>query len=204
MRPILLNLFLFVFLLLPVSSFAQIEVEGLDIPSREEWQAKSAGPQVIKHIPGFITIHHTGTYQNLKRTTEEKLQALQEFSYSEGFLGDGTPKKPWPDVPYHFYIAADGTVAEGRELQYQGDSNTSYDLEGHALIVVEGNFQTEKVSREQYEVLEKPVLVLAKKYNVPAGEISGHKDQAETTCPGENLYKLLPRLREKVAAANFR
>lgn len=202
MLPRLLNFSLFILLLTGFSSLAQIEVEGLDMITREEWQAKPSGQEVKRHIPRFITIHHTGTYQDLKRTTEEKLQALQEFSYSEGFLGDGTPKKPWPDVPYHFYIAADGTVAEGRDLQYQGDSNTNYDLEGHALIVVEGNFQTEKINPAQYEILEKLVLALAKKYKIPANEISGHKDQAETTCPGKTLYKLLPRLREKVAAVD--
>src|SRR5690606_581125 len=150
-----------------------------------------------------ITIHHTGTNQNPNRKAAEKLQALQNFSYSEGILSDGvTPKKPWPDVPYHYYITVDGSVVEGREIQYQGDSNTDYDLNGHALIVVEGNFNKEEVKNIQYEKLEALVLVLAKKYKVSAEGISGHKDQATTTCPGEDLYKFLPKLREKVKNEN--
>jgi uncharacterized protein YbbC (DUF1343 family) len=175
------------------------ELKEMDILSREEWKAQSAQDGLKWHIPRYITIHHTGTYQNPNRSAAEKLQALQKFSYTEGVLGDGvTLKKPWPDVPYHFYIAVDGTVAKGREIQYQGDSNTDYDLNGHALIVVEGNFEKEKIKDIQYEKLEKLVIALAKKYKVPAEEITGHKDQAQTTCPGEDLYKLLPQIREKV------
>lgn len=193
----------FIFLLTSIPSFAQIEVEGLSIMNREDWNAESPKIEVKRHIPTFITIHHTGTNQNRERSTEEKLQALQKFSFTEGFLGDGTPKKPWPDVPYHFYIEVDGTVAEGREIQYEGDSNTDYDLTGHALVVVEGNFNKEKITDVQYEKLEKLVSALAEKYKIPAEEISGHLDQAETTCPGDGLYKLLPKLRKKVSALEY-
>jgi uncharacterized protein YbbC (DUF1343 family) len=196
MRQLLILLITVFLFTIPTS--AQ-EIEEMEIMSREEWNAQPAREGLKWHIPKYITIHHTGTNQNPARSTAEKLQALQKFSYTEGVLGDGvTPKKPWPDVPYHYYIAVDGTVAEGREIQYEGDSNTDYDLTGHALIVVEGNFQKEKIKDIQYEKLEQLVIALAKKYKVPAEEISGHKDQAETTCPGEDLYKLLPQLREKV------
>lgn len=175
------------------------ELEEIEIMSREEWQAQPAKVGLKWHIPRYITIHHTGTNQNPNRSAAEKLQALQNFSYTEGILGDGvTPKKPWPDVPYHFYITVDGTVVEGREIQYQGDSNTYYNLDGHALIVVEGNFNIEKVKDIQYERLEQLVIALAKKYKISSENISGHKNYAETTCPGEDLDVLIPRLWEKV------
>ena len=185
-------------LFLSHSAIAQIKVEGVDMITREDWNAAPPKMEVTRHIPRMITIHHTGTFQNKDRSTIDKLQALQKFSHSEGALGDGTPKKPWPDVPYHFYIAVDGSVAEGRELQYQGDSNTNYDLDGHALIVVEGNFNEEKINEKQVQQLEKLVLALAEKYKIPAEAVSGHKDQAETTCPGTDLYRLLPEIRKKV------
>lgn len=125
---------LLVTLILVVSPLFSQELEDMEIMCREEWNAQPAREGVKWHIPRYITIHHTGTNQNFNRTAAEKLQALQNFSYSEGILGDGvTPKKPWPDVPYHYYITVDGIVVEGREIQYQGDSNTDYDLNGHAL-----------------------------------------------------------------------
>ncbi|WP_051286289.1 exo-beta-N-acetylmuramidase NamZ domain-containing protein [Salinimicrobium terrae] len=189
-------------LLLSHTANGQVEVEEIDMIAREEWQAEPPKMEVTRHIPRMITIHHTGTFKNKDRSIKEKLQALQKFSYSEGALGDGTPKKPWPDVPYHFYIAVDGSVAEGRELQYQGDSNTDYDLDGHALIVVEGNFNEEKINEAQVDKLEKLVLALAEKYKVTAEAVSGHKDQAKTTCPGTELYRLLPGIRKKVEELN--
>ena len=191
--------FLMVFLL-SLTSFGQIKMSDLEIISRKQWNAAPARTaEMVRHIPTFITIHHTGTNQNLERSTEAKLKALQQFSYSEGFLGDGvTPKKPWGDVPYHYYIAADGSIAQGREIHFEGDSNTDYDLTGHLLVVVEGNFNKEKISDSQYKQLEKLVTVLAEKYKIPADKISGHKDQAETSCPGDDLYKLLPQLRKNV------
>ncbi len=104
-------------LFLSLTSFGQTSIKDLEIISRKQWNAEPARTaEMVRHIPTFITIHHTGTNQNLERSTQAKLKALQQFSYSEGVLGDGvTPKKPWGDVPYHYYIAADGSIAEGRE-----------------------------------------------------------------------------------------
>lgn len=193
---------LLLLLLFSSSLNAQIEVEGLEILSREDWKALPSNPGLKRHTPKYITIHHTGTNQNPERSIEEKLRALQKFSFSEGFLGDGTPKKPWPDVPYHFYIAVDGKVAVGRPLEYEGDTNTSYDVTGHALIVVEGSFGKDKLTELQYGPLKKLVKALAQKYKIPAEDISGHMDQAETSCPGEDIYKRLPELREMVSKLN--
>ena len=181
---------------------AQIQVDQLEILSRKDWNAEPPKDGLVRHMPRYITIHHTGTRQQPQRSIQEKLQALQQFSFSSGALGDGTPKHPWPDVPYHFYIAVDGSVAVGRELQYQGDSNTDYDLSGHALIVVEGRFDSDELGPKQQEPLEKLVLALAKQYKIAPENISGHKDQAQTTCPGSNIYQFLPQLRKEVEAIN--
>jgi hypothetical protein len=37
---------------------------------------------------------------------------------------------------------------------------------------------------------------LAKKYKVSGDKIKGHRDYADTACPGTNLEKLLPELRK--------
>lgn len=198
-----LTSFLSVLLLLmfPLQLPAQVGEGNLEIISREDWGAQAPVMEMIRHIPNLITIHHTATRQNPERPTAEKLQALQKFSFREGSLGNGQPKKAWADVPYHFYIAANGEIAEARELQYQGDSNTDYNLTGHALIVLEGNFEIEQVTPAQEQSLEKLVAFLATKYKIPADKISGHKDQADTACPGSDLYELLPQLRETIGQA---
>jgi hypothetical protein len=154
-----------------------------------------------KHVPERITIHHTATSQTLQRTISDKLKALQQFSMKRSPLSDGRVKEPWADIPYHFYIAVDGSIGEGRQLQFVGDSNTPYDPTGHALIVLEGNFEKEEISPEQYQSLQKIVLSIAKRYKIGPDKISGHKDNASTACPGKHLYSLIPQLKETVEAA---
>jgi N-acetyl-anhydromuramyl-L-alanine amidase AmpD len=166
------------------------------ILSRAEWGAAPAVAAMHEHRPERITIHHTGAAQRPGRPTAEKLRALQRFSQSEAVLADGTPKAAWADFPYHFYIAADGTVAEGRELRYAGDSNTPYDTRGHIQIVLEGNFEEEWVTGDQYRSLEALTVWLAREWRVPASRVGGHRDHAPgTVCPGRGLYPLIGWLR---------
>lgn len=170
----------------------------LSIITREDWGAAEPVIKMKRHKPKFITIHHTAIMQALDRPITDKLHSLQQFSMRNDSLADGTLKKAWADIPYHFYIAADGTIAEARKIRYMGDSNTSYDLRGHILIVLEGNFEKEDVAPAQYEKLEKLVLNIAEKWNISSGKITGHKDQAGTSCPGTALYEMLPQLRKNI------
>ncbi|MFT3980852.1 MAG: peptidoglycan recognition family protein [Ferruginibacter sp.] len=174
---------------------------GMSIISREEWGAAAPVMKMSTHVPKQITIHHTAVKQNFNRTLRNKLKALQKFSMERSPLSDGRIKEPWADIPYHFYIDVNGTIAEGRELQYVGDSNTPYDPTGHALIVLEGNFNEEQLTEKQSASLEKLVVAIAKQYHISPDKISGHKDHASTGCPGDHLYALIPHLKQAVAAA---
>lgn len=167
--------------------------------SRAEWGARPPMAPMRTHRPSRLTIHHTGVTQSPQRSTADKLRALQQFSQREDSLADGRRKPAWPDVPYHFYVAVDGTVAEGREWRYVGDSNTPYDPTGHLLVVVEGNFETEQLTAEQRQSLDILVPALAKRFGIAADAIGGHRDYAATRCPGTALYEELPRLRALVA-----
>ncbi|WP_081208219.1 exo-beta-N-acetylmuramidase NamZ domain-containing protein [Salegentibacter sediminis] len=189
--------FILVFFCVLSSSAQIIEESELAVITRENWKAKEPVMQMIPHKPQFITIHHTGMPQKPQRSIEEKLQALQNFSQNDSPMADGSVKKAWPDVPYHFYIGTSGKIAEGRDINFQGDSNTDYDLNGHVLIVVEGDFNKEKLLPQQWESLNKLVSFLSSKYDISRETISGHKDQAETTCPGGDLYSKLALLKVK-------
>lgn len=166
----------------------------LKILARAEWGANPPAAEMKRHTPVRITIHHTATPQKPERSLKDKLQALQKFSQNPGVLGNGKAKPAWPDVPYHYYIAADGEVAEGREVEFVGDTNTEYDPTGHALVVLEGNFELEQPTETQLASLRKMIAWLAARFHVPAEKIGGHKDFASTLCPGKNLHKLIPDL----------
>jgi hypothetical protein len=167
--------------------------------SRQEWGAREPLPGMKRHEPSRVTVHHTATKQNPSAPLAQKMRALQNFSQNPGRVGAGGPLKPaWPDVPYHFYVGADGRIAEGRDVNYAGDTNTDYDPSGHILIVLEGDFEREEPSAEQIKALHELAAWAAAAWRVPADEIKGHDDYAATLCPGKNLRKLLPDLQRHV------
>ena len=169
--------------------------------SRAQWGAKPPVLPMRAHELTRLTIHHTGTNQNPARSVSEKLRGLQLFSQRDDSLASGRRKPAWADVPYHFYVAVDGAVGEGRDWRYAGDSNTAYDPAGHLLVVVEGNFQRDTLTSAQRTTLDALVPGLARHFRIPADKLASHRDYAETECPGANLYAELPRFRELIARA---
>jgi hypothetical protein len=168
--------------------------------SREDWGAKPVVLELTPHKIDRITVHHTGVKQDKTRSFFGKLQGLQAWSQREDELEGGKPKPQWADIPYHYYIDWNGDIAECRPIGIPGDTNTSYDVRGHALVVVEGTLSDELFNDDQREALMKTVLWLADKYQVPADRIKGHMDYApgETDCPGKAVMDFLPEIRRKV------
>ncbi|ANE52302.1 peptidoglycan recognition family protein [Flavisolibacter tropicus] len=204
-RSLPLGLFLFI-LAVSVGCKVQQKVslpKDVTIVTRKEWGAEQSVLPMRKHVPQQITIHHTAVKQAPERSLADKLKALQKFSFSSSKLASGKVKEPWADIPYHFYIAVDGSIGEGRPLQYVGDSNTPYDPTGHALIVLEGNFENEELSDKQYQSLQALIISIAKQYHITSDKISAHKDHAETLCPGAHLYALIPQLQKAVVEAEL-
>jgi hypothetical protein len=133
-----------------------------------------------KHTITTITLHHQGETFTRDRDVPAYLRNLQNWSRRE---------KKWIDVPYHYIVDFDGNVYEGRDIRYAGDTNTSYDPAGHALVEVVGNYEDIAPNEHQLETIVKLFAWLSRKYNVPPDSIKGHKDVAAgTVCPGKYLY----------------
>lgn len=98
------------------ASNTQSSAKRPPIVSRKQWNAKDPVGKAAKHKPRFITIHHTGMPQKPELSLEQKMRGLQNFSQNEGKLASGKSKPAWFDVPYHYYIASDGRIAEGRKI----------------------------------------------------------------------------------------
>lgn len=169
--------------------------DGIRFVPRAAWGARAPVLPMARHVPSRLTIHHTGTVQNLARTIEAKLAGLQAFSQRDDSLASGKKKPAWADVPYHYYVAVDGAVAEGREWNYVGDTNTQYDPAGHLLVVVEGNFETDTLTSAQRRAIDALVPVLSRHFDIAGSRLGAHRDFAETLCPGRSLYAEIPRLR---------
>jgi N-acetyl-anhydromuramyl-L-alanine amidase AmpD len=178
-------------LLLTTQVFAN---DAPSILSREGWQAKPASAKMQSQKPVAILVHHTGSAQKIRTTLTAKMRGLQRFSQTKEKLADGRIKPAWPDVPYHFYIAADGKIAEGRDINAIGDTNTGYNPSGFIQVVVEGNFETEKLTTEQSTALTTLLQWLTTKYAIKASAVQAHNDKAQTACPGKDLKAKLPAI----------
>ena len=170
---------------------------GITLLTRAEWDARPPAGAMQRHTPRALTIHHTATPQRPDRDPRETLRALQRFSFSDETLADGTPKRAWPDVPYHYYIAPDGTVVEGRDVRFEGDTNTEYDTSGQVQIAVEGDFTEQEPTEAQVLSLIRLAASLSEAYGIPTSRVAGHRDRAvgQTLCPGNALEAHLPEVR---------
>lgn len=147
------------------------------------------------HTVRAITIHHAGVPTRSDVPIVTKLRNLQAWCQREDQLAGGRKKPAWPDIPYHYYVFADGTVAECRKADYVGDTNTTYDPTGHLLICLEGNFETETPPPAQLAAMEAMTRWASRKYQVPRIRIGAHGDYAQTDCPGKNLLPAVRSLR---------
>lgn len=166
---------------------------------KSQWGGKPALPGGKEHSISRITIHHGGVATNKKRSLEDKLRGLQSWSQREDKLASGKTKPQWVDIPYHLYISTDGRIGEARPWNIAGDTNTEYNPTGHLLIMLEGNFEVEKVTKKQWDSVKKLTLWASKTFRVSWDKVEGHDDHSsQTTCPGRDLKNLLPRLRSYV------
>lgn len=152
----------------------------INILPRSSW--KAAPPKPYKsHIPSRITIHHEGTKLTVEDSAARKINAIQRW-------GMGSDRS-WADIPYHFLIAPDGTIYEGRDVFTAGETATEYDPDGHLLITCLGNLEEQEVPEAQLSSLIKLIAYCSRKYNIPVETLATHRDHSsQTTCPGKNLY----------------
>jgi hypothetical protein len=155
---------------------------SLEIVTRADWGWVPLSDTIPTHNIKYVTIHHGGEDFPQDKDVMRYLIGLQSWSRSD---------KNWIDNPYHYMIDLQGKIYEARPLEYPGDTNTDYDVTGHALICVMGNYENQILSETQYNQLALLTATLADKYDVPNHMIKGHKDYTETLCPGKNLYRYL-------------
>ena len=150
------------------------------IVPRSGWNALPPKP-FKEHVPVRITVHHEGTKLEVTDDAAKKIAAIQKWGMG--------PDRKWSDIPYHFLIAPNGTIYEGRAVNTVGETATEYDPAGHLLINCLGNLEVQPVPPAQLQSLIKLIAYTAKKYNLPLSTLSTHRDNStQTNCPGKNLY----------------
>ena len=138
----------------------------------------------VPHRINKITLHHTGSSEPLTEDNDPK-------AVLRGLYNWGAEEQNWWDVPYHFLIGLDGTIYEGRDSNFAGETNTSYDPRGHLQISVMGNYNLQEPTKEQIEAIAEMMAYAKKKYGLSTDDIYGHDDWANTSCPGTYLRPYL-------------
>jgi hypothetical protein len=163
----------------------QSKAKKPQIVRAEEWGSQPHPiPEERKHTPKYITIHHAGVDWKADRSPEQFVRSMQ---------GWGQREKSWPDLPYHFLIAPDGRIFEGRPLEYEPESNTEYLLQGNIGVEMMGNFETQRPTPQQLESCVKLVAWLGQELSIDHENIRGHNDAApqQTSCPGRDFHRYL-------------
>ncbi len=151
------------------------------IQPRSSWQAAPARTYK-QHTPVRITIHHEGG----KVLSDTASAATRLKNIQTWCMG---PDRNWADIPYHFLIAPDGTIYEGRNPFVTGETNTEYDPTGHLLISFLGNYEQQTITPHLLDVLTRLIAHFCRQYNISPETIATHRDYSKiTTCPGKNIY----------------
>lgn len=170
-----------------VSAQPATKVSQPSIIGRQQWasQPEELGDGLL-HQPKSIAIHHAGVAWKKGDDPLKKIKNLQSW---------GQRDKGWPDVPYHYLIAPDGRILEGRDWHYRPESNTDYDLDGVLNVHLWGDFDHQTVSLEQLQSLTQTVAWLCQEHGISPNFVRGHGDAApgQTSCPGRDLKRYLDK-----------
>lgn len=171
-------------------------------------------PQSYHYTKNKIIVHHTAGDTSSFTGKESVIAYLKDvYKFHTITRGRG-------DIGYNFLIDPYGNIYEGRA---GGDSviwaHTNWNNTPSIGISLMGNFDKQQPSSQQIRSLVALIAALSKKYNidptakaeyhkvlteapymksVEAGTVAGHRDAGVTSCPGKNLYSLLPKLKDMV------
>jgi hypothetical protein len=163
----------------------QAKIEKPPIVSAKEWGSEPQEiPDSRKHTPKYITIHHAGVL--VKSTTDPA-------KFVKNMQGWGQREKKWPDLAYHFLIAPDGRIFQGRDIAYEGETNTKYPLRDQVQVELMGDFTKQRMTPKQLDSLVKLTAWLCSEYSIDPLLMGGHNDRAprQTSCPGTDLYRYI-------------
>ena len=176
------------------------DVDKPKIISRAEWGARNPKYDYSNH-PYFnkMTLHHAAGWG--ARTLDEGKAAVKSI---QEFHQDG---RGWSDIGYHFLVDMAGNIYQGRPETvlgaHVGGANT-----GNIGVCILGCYHPPETSipcnDEMTYNSEKSLIQLyawiSDTYGVEPKVLKGHRDYfGNTSCPGNNVWSMLPQLRSEIA-----
>ncbi len=158
---------------------------------RAAWGAQPVSGVFTPHVIKRLTVHHSAVALPSNRKAPQHLRAYQQDHQSEGS----------PDIAYHVAVDRRGNVYQLRPPWAVGDTRTSYDPTGHFLVLCVGNLQTQTLPATQLDATINVLAWASARFGVVPRTITGHRDHAATSCPGNALYRYIAdgTIRRRVA-----
>jgi len=119
-------------------------------------------------------------------TEPEQLGLIEKAHSSEGYSLSNLGSH----ICYHFLVGKDGTVEQNRSLSERDGCTRNSVVNNESIqIVVAGNFEIEKPSREQLLAVRSLIDTLDSIYHFR--DIMPHRDASPTACAGKYLKEAL-------------
>jgi len=176
------------------------DVEKPKIISRSEWGARNPKYDYSEH-PYFdkMTLHHAAGWA--AKTLDEGKAAVKSI---QEFHQDG---RGWSDIGYHFLVDMAGNIYQGRPETvlgaHVGGANT-----GNIGVCILGCYHppetsipcNDEMSYDSEKSLIQLYAWISDTYGVEPKVLKGHRDYfGNTSCPGNNVWAMLPQLRSEIA-----
>jgi N-acetylmuramoyl-L-alanine amidase len=183
--------------------FAAFQVEqkfptAAPIMSRFGWKAAPRRGRNSAHTPYRVTVHHTQGKQAMSEADTAKAVKGTQWYHMVGRGKEG--KDNFDDIGYHFLIAGDGRVVEGRRAEYLG-AHAGGANKGNIGVAMMGDFNKVKPTAAQTTSLTRLVTFLSIKYKkdpLAKGFLEPHNHYTNTDCPGKNMMAILESLRRTI------
>lgn len=136
------------------------ELAPLAIIPREKWAAEQ--PRAGKMIPQrgdytMITLHHTGSRDTPQAVLDLHLGNITQAEKNARNVGSkfglAQTYDDYGDIGYNFLIGEDGTIYEGRALEYEG-AHVSGHNRGNLGIAMLGDYSSKRLNGAQLRALE--------------------------------------------------
>jgi hypothetical protein len=188
-----------------VGGMVQVNAGGAPrVYTRKEWGAAppKRPPRLLNRPPDHIIVHHTAS-----PNTGERSQA-QAFGLSREIQRFHMHSRGWDDIGEQLTISRGGYVMEGRTGSLEAIQRNGLVVGAQSLhhnehtlgIENEGTYMKDDVPGKLWASLVEVCTWLCTAHGLdPAIAIVGHRDYNSTDCPGDTLYRRLPKLRKEVA-----
>jgi len=160
--------------------------------TRQQWgsQAKPI-PDSRRQTPAWVTIHHAGEPWRAGADPADFVRRMQSWGQNRPKLEKPPRDTYWPDLPYHYLIAPDGRIFEGRPVEYEPESNTNYPVSGNIGVELMGDFNLQRPSPAQLRSVVELTAWLCREHGIGLDHVRTHRDAApgQTDCPGKDFYR---------------